>query len=67
MATHFTNFQGDGQACKLSVHEDESGNSSDSNLRSHCIRGGRRPPRDDFRDIKVEPPEHNGNQNLMST
>jgi len=32
-------------------------------LRSHSRRGGRRPPRDDFRDIKVEPPEFNGNQN----
>jgi len=63
MATHFTNFQGDGQAPEPSVHEDENDNWRDSSLRSHSRRGGRRPPRDDFRDIKVEPPEFNGNQN----
>jgi len=63
MATHFTNFQGDGQTPKLSVHKDENDNSSDSSLRSHSIRGGRRPPRGNFRDIKVKPLEFNGNQN----
>jgi len=62
MATHFTNFRGDGQAPEP-IHEDENDNSSDSSLRGHSRRGGRRPPRDDFRDIKVDPLEFNGNPN----
>jgi len=30
---------------------------------SNPRRGGRRPPMDEFRDIKVEPAEFNGNLN----
>jgi len=66
MATYFTNFQGDGHTPKPSVHEDENDNSSDSSLGSHSRRGGKRPPRNNFRDIKVEPLEFNGNQNPMN-
>jgi len=33
-------------------------------MESNPRRGGRRPPMDEFRDIKVEPPEFNGNLNL---
>jgi len=32
-------------------------------LRSYPRRGGRRAPADEFRDIKVEPLEFNGNLN----
>jgi len=55
LVTHFTNFQGDGQAPELSVLEDENDNPSDSSLRNHSRRGGRRPLTDKFRDIKAKP------------
>jgi len=38
-------------------------NFSNWSLKSLYKRGGRRPPGDDFRDIKVEPLSFNGNQN----
>ena len=42
---------------------DDQSFSSDSSMGSNQRRGGRQPPMDEFRDIKVEPPEFNGNLN----
>ena len=42
---------------------DDQSFSSDSSIGSNPRRGGRRPPMDEFRDIKVEPPEFNDNLN----
>ena len=47
----------------MNVHRDEDEHSGESSMGSNLRRGGGRPPNDKFRDIKVEPPEFNGNLN----
>ena len=61
MSNHFVAFQGFQRTQESS--DNEQGFSSDSSMRSNPRRGGRRPPMDYFRDIKVEPPDFNGNLN----
>jgi len=48
MSAQFSAFSGGRQAPEPSFHEDENNNSSDSSLRSHPKRGGKRPPMDEF-------------------
>ena len=63
MAAQFTTLQGGRQVAESNGHEDEDDYSSDSNMGRNPRKGGRRPPMDEFRDIKVEPPKFNGNLN----
>ena len=63
MTNQFMAFQRGQRTREPIDDEDEHGFSSDSSMGSNPRRGGRRPPMDEFRDIKVEPPEFNGNLN----
>jgi len=63
MTTQVTTLQGGQRTQEPHVHGDKDDYSSDSSMGSNLRRGGRRPPNDEFRDIKVEPPEFNGTLN----
>jgi len=63
MTTQFMALQGGQRVQEPNDHRDEDDYSNDSSMGSNPRRGGRRPPMDEFRDIKVEPPEFNGNLN----
>ena len=63
MSNQFMALQRDQRAQEPSDHGDEQGFSNDSSKASNLRRGARRPRMDEFRDIKVEPLEFNGNLN----
>ena len=63
LTTQFLAFQRGQRPQEPSDDGDEQSFSSDSSMGSNPRRGGRRPPMDEFRDIKVEPLEFNGNLN----
>jgi len=63
MAAQFMTLQGGRRAPEPNGHEDEDDYLSYSSMGSNPERRGRRPPMDEFKDIKVEPPEFNGNLN----
>ena len=60
LSNQFRALSRDQRAQETNDDGDEQGFSSDSSKGSNSRRGGRRPPIDEFRDIKVEPPEFNG-------
>jgi len=63
MTTQFMALQEGQRAQELNDHRDEQGYSSHSSMGSNPRWVGRRPLMDEFRDIKVEPLEFNGNLN----
>jgi len=62
LVVQFNNLQEGHRAREPNDHGDEQ-DSSDSRTARSSRRGGRRPPIDEFRDIKEEPLEFNGNLN----